>query len=77
MPSRGPRRERQTFTSALAHPGTDTTGSRLAAALTRLAAEHGPNVGSPAVPTPGSDPDAAEAELFSPGLYTDGPGAGA
>lgn len=33
--------------------------------------------GSPAVPTPGSDPDADEAELFSPGLYTDGPEAGA
>jgi hypothetical protein len=41
----------ETLTSALADPGTDTTGSGLAAALTRLAAEVGPDVESPAVPT--------------------------
>jgi hypothetical protein len=44
----------------------DTTGSGLAAALTRLADERGPDVESPAVPTVGSDPDADEAELFYP-----------
>jgi DNA-directed RNA polymerase specialized sigma24 family protein len=67
----------ETLTSALADPDTDTTGSGLAAALTRLAAERGPDVESPAVPTAGSDPDADEAELFYPDFYTDGPDAGA
>jgi DNA-directed RNA polymerase specialized sigma24 family protein len=66
-----------TLTSALADPDTDTTGSGLAAALTRLAAEGGPDVESPAVPTAGSDPDADAAELFYPDFYTDGPDAGA
>ena len=63
----------QTLTSALADPDTDTTASSLSAALTRLAAERGPDVESPAVPTAGSDPDADEAELFYPDFYTDGP----
>ena len=45
--------------------------------LTRLAAEGGPDVESPAVPTAGSDPDADAAELFYPDFYTDGPDAGA
>jgi hypothetical protein len=67
----------ETLTSALADPDTDTTGSGLAAALTRLAAERGPEFESPAVPTAGSDPDADEAELFYPDFYTDGPDAGA
>jgi DNA-directed RNA polymerase specialized sigma24 family protein len=67
----------ETLTSALADPDTDTTGSVLAAALERLAAERGPDVDSPAVPTAGSDPDADEAELFYPDFYTDGPDAGA
>jgi DNA-directed RNA polymerase specialized sigma24 family protein len=67
----------ETLTSALADPDTDTTGSGLAATLTRLAAEGGPDVDSPAVPTAGSDPDADEAELFYPDFYTDGPDAGA
>ena len=67
----------ETLTSALADPDTDTTGSVLAAALERLAAERGPDVNSPAVPTAGSDPDADEAELFYPDFYTDGPDAGA
>jgi DNA-directed RNA polymerase specialized sigma24 family protein len=67
----------ETLTSALADPDTDTTGSGLAAALTRLAAERGPDVESLAVPTAGSDPDADEAELFYPDFYTDGPDAGA
>ena len=67
----------QTLTSALADPDTDTTASSLSAALTRLAAERGPDVESPAVPTAGSDPDADEAELFYPDFYTDGPDAGA
>jgi hypothetical protein len=47
----------------------DTTGSGLAAALTRLADERGPDVESPAVPTVGSDPDADGAELFYPDLH--------
>jgi DNA-directed RNA polymerase specialized sigma24 family protein len=67
----------ETLTSALADPDADMTGSGLAAALERLAAQRGPVVESPAVPTPGSDPDADEAELFYPGFYTDGPDAGA
>jgi DNA-directed RNA polymerase specialized sigma24 family protein len=67
----------ETLASALADPDTDTTGSVLAAALERLAAEPGPDVDSPAVPTAGSDPDADEAELFYPDFYTDGPDAGA
>jgi hypothetical protein len=67
----------ETLTSALADPDTDTTGAGLAATLTRLAAEGGPDVESPAVPTAGSDPDADEAELFYPDFYTDGPDAGA
>jgi DNA-directed RNA polymerase specialized sigma24 family protein len=67
----------ETLTSALADPESDTTGSGLAATLTRLAAEGGPDVESPAVPTAGSDPDADEAELFYPDFYTDGPDAGA
>jgi DNA-directed RNA polymerase specialized sigma24 family protein len=67
----------ETLTSALADPDTDATGSGLAATLTRLAAEGGPDVDSPAVPTAGSDPDADEAELFYPDFYTDGPDAGA
>lgn len=67
----------ETLTTALADPDTDTTGSGLAATLTRLAAEGGPDVDSPAVPTAGSDPDADEAELFYPDFYTDGPDAGA
>ena len=66
-----------TLTSALADSGADTTGSGLAAALERLAAERGPEVESPAVPTAGSDPDADAAELFYPDFYTDGPDAGA
>jgi DNA-directed RNA polymerase specialized sigma24 family protein len=67
----------ETLTSALADPEADTTGSVLAAALERLAAERGPDVESPAIPTAGSDPDADEAELFYPDFYTDGPDAGA
>jgi DNA-directed RNA polymerase specialized sigma24 family protein len=67
----------ETLTSALADPDTDTTGSGLAAALERLAAERGPDVDSAAVPTAGSDPDADEAELFYPDFYADGPDAGA
>ena len=67
----------ETLTSALADPESDTTGSGLAVALTRLAAERGPDVEPPAVPTAGTDPDADEAELFYPGFYTDGPDAGA
>jgi DNA-directed RNA polymerase specialized sigma24 family protein len=67
----------ETLTSALADPDTDTTGSGLAATLTRLAAEGGPDVDSPAVPTAGSDPDADAPELFYPDFYTDGPDAGA
>jgi DNA-directed RNA polymerase specialized sigma24 family protein len=67
----------ETLTSALADPDADTTGSGLAGALTRLAAERGPAFESPAVPTVGSDPDADEAELFYPSFYTDGPDAGA
>ncbi len=67
----------ETLTSALADPDVDTTGSGLAAALARLAAERGPYVESPAIPTAGSDPDADEAELFYPDFYTDGPDAGA
>ena len=58
-------------------PGADTTGAGLAWALTRLAVERGPEVESPAVPSPGSDPDADEAELFYPGFYTDAPDASA
>jgi hypothetical protein len=67
----------ETLTSALADPDIDTTASSLAAALTRLDAERGPNVESPGVPTPGSDPDADEPELFYPDFYTHGPDAGA
>jgi DNA-directed RNA polymerase specialized sigma24 family protein len=67
----------ETLTSALADPDTDATGFGLAAALTRLAAERGPEFESPAAPTAGSDPDADEAELFYPDFYTDGPDAGA
>lgn len=67
----------ETLTSALAGPDVDTTGSGLAAALTRLAAERGPEFVSPVAPTPGNDPDADEAELFYPDFYTDGPDAGA
>jgi hypothetical protein len=67
----------ETLTSALADPDADTTGSVLAAALERLAAGRGPYVESPAIPIPGSDPDADEAELFYPDFYTDGPDAGA
>ena len=67
----------ETLTSALADPDTDTTGFGLAATLTRLAADRGPEFESPAVPTAGSDPDADEAELFYPDFYTDGPDAGA
>ena len=67
----------ETLASALADPEADTTGSVLAAALERLAAERGPDVESPAIPTAGSDPDADEAELFYPDFYTDGPDAGA
>jgi DNA-directed RNA polymerase specialized sigma24 family protein len=66
-----------TLTSALTDSDADTTGSGLAAALERLAAERGPEVESPAVPTAGSDPDADAAELFYPDFYTDGPDAGA
>jgi DNA-directed RNA polymerase specialized sigma24 family protein len=65
----------ETLTSALADPDADTTGSGLADVLARLAAEGGPDVESPAVPTAGSDPDADEAELFYPDFYTDGPDA--
>jgi len=67
----------ETLTSALADPDADTTGTGLAAALTRLAVDRGPEFESPAVPTAGSDPDADEAELFYPDFYTDGPDAGA
>ena len=67
----------ETVTSALADPDADTTGAGLAGALTRLAVDRGPEVQSPAVPTPGSDPDADEPELFYPGLYADAPDAGA
>ncbi|MGH9230441.1 MAG: zf-HC2 domain-containing protein [Acidimicrobiales bacterium] len=67
----------ETLTSALADPDADTTGAGLAGALTRLAVDRGPEVQSPAVPTPGSDPDADEPELFYPGLYADAPDAGA
>ena len=67
----------ETLTSALADPDADTTGSGLAATLTRLAAERGPDVDSPPVPTAGSDPDADAPELFYPDFYTDGPDAGA
>jgi len=67
----------ETLTSALADPDADTTGSVLAAALERLAAGRGPYFESPAIPIPGSDPDADEAELFYPDFYTDGPDAGA
>jgi DNA-directed RNA polymerase specialized sigma24 family protein len=67
----------ETLASALADTDTDATGSGLAAALTRLAAERGPDLESPAVPTAVSDPDADEAELFYPDFYTDGPDAGA
>lgn len=67
----------ETLTSALADPDVDTTGSGLAAALSRLAAERGPDFESPVAPTAGSDPDADEAELFYPDFYTDGPDAGA
>jgi DNA-directed RNA polymerase specialized sigma24 family protein len=67
----------ETLTSALADPDADTTGAGLAGALTRLAADRGPEVQSPAVPIPGSDPDADEPELFYPGLYADAPDAGA
>jgi DNA-directed RNA polymerase specialized sigma24 family protein len=67
----------ETLTSALADPDADTTGAGLAGALTRLAIDRGPEVQSPAVPTPGSDPDADEPELFYPGLYADAPDAGA
>jgi hypothetical protein len=63
----------ETLTSALA----DSTGAGLAGALTRLAVDRGPEVQSPAVPTPGSDPDADEPELFYPGFYADAPDAGA
>jgi DNA-directed RNA polymerase specialized sigma24 family protein len=67
----------ETLTSALADSDADTTGAGLAGALTRLAIDRGPEVQSPAVPTPGSDPDADEPELFYPGLYADAPDAGA
>jgi hypothetical protein len=67
----------ETLTSALADPDADTTGVGLAGALTRLAVDRGPEVQSPAVPTPGSDPDADEPELFYPGFYADAPDAGA
>jgi DNA-directed RNA polymerase specialized sigma24 family protein len=67
----------ETLTSALADPDADTTGAGLAGALTRLAVDRGPEVQSPAVPTPGSDPDADEPELFYPGFYADAPDAGA
>lgn len=67
----------ETLTSALADPDADATRLGLAAVLTRLADERRPDVESPAVPTAGSDPDADEAELFYPDLYTDGPDAGA
>ncbi len=67
----------ETLTSALTDPDVDTTGPALAAALTRLAAERGPDLESPVAPTAGSDPDADEAELFYPDFYTDGPDAGA
>jgi DNA-directed RNA polymerase specialized sigma24 family protein len=67
----------ETLTSALTDPDADTTGSGLAGALTRRAAERRPALESPVVPTVGSDPGADEAELFHPGFYTDGPDAGA
>ena len=67
----------ETLTSALADPDADTTRSGLVAALMRLADKRRPNVESPAVPTPGSDPDADTAELFYPDFYNDGPDAGA
>lgn len=67
----------ETLTSALADPDADTTGSGLAGTLTRLAADRGPALESPMVPTAGTDPDADEAELFYPGLYGDAPDAGA
>jgi DNA-directed RNA polymerase specialized sigma24 family protein len=67
----------ETLASALADPDTDTTGSVLAAALERLAAERGPDIESPTIPAAGSDPDADEAELFYPDFHTDGPDAGA
>jgi len=67
----------ETLASALADPNIDATASGLTAALERLAAERGPDVDSPPVPTAGSDPDADEAELFYPDFYTDGPDAGA
>ena len=67
----------ETLTSALADSDADTTGAGLAGALTRLAVDRGPEVQSPAVPTPGSDPDADEPELFYPGFYVDAPDAGA
>lgn len=66
-----------TITSALADPDADTTPRALAAALTRLADNRGPDIQSPAVPAAGTDPDADEPELFYPGFYTDGPDAGA
>jgi RNA polymerase sigma-70 factor (ECF subfamily) len=67
----------ETLTSTLADPDADTTGPGLVAALLRLADKRRPDVESPAVPTAGTDPDADEAELFYPDLYTDGPDAGA
>src|SRR5688572_5269912 len=66
-----------TVASALLDPSVDLSGSSLAMVLARLAGIGGPALASPVVPTPGSDPDADEAELFFPGFYTDGPDAGA
>lgn len=63
----------ETIRRTLEDPTAATDPVGLAATLARLATESSPQTTAPTVPEPGTDPDADEAELFTPTSTPTGP----